>query len=111
MQIEYRKNKLKKQVSSPSEIKRAFGVNAKKVSTRLDEITSSPNLAVLMQIPAANCHQLTGNRKSEWGLDISKNHRIIFEIADNPVPLVADGSINTLLVTSICILEIGEDYH
>ena len=110
MKIEYKKNKLQKQLSNASEIKKAFGVNAKRVSSRLDEIISSPNLAVLMQIPAANCHQLTGTRKGEWAVDISANHRLIFEISQDPIPTKADGSIDTILVTDIRILETG-DYH
>ncbi len=110
MEVEYKKNKLQKQMSNASEIKRAFGVRAKRVSTRLDDIGASPNLAVLIQIPAANCHPLIANRAGEWALDISHNFRIIFEIAHNPIPLNEDGSINTSLVTNICILEI-EDYH
>lgn len=110
MKIEYKKNKLQKQLSNASEIKKAFGVNAKRVASRLDDIVSSPNLAVLMQIPAANCHLLSGDRKGEWALDISANHRMIFEIAHNPIPKTEDGSIDTILVTKICILEIG-DYH
>ena len=110
MKIEYRKNKLKKQLSNASEIKKAFGANAKRVSARLDDIVASPNLSVLIQIPAANCHLLTLNRKGEWALDISGNYRMIFEIANNPIPETEDGSINVLLVTEICILEIV-DYH
>lgn len=110
MRIEYRKNKLKKQLSDASEIKKSFGVNAKRVASRLDDIEASPNLAVLMQIPAANCHSLSGSRRGEWALDISANYRMIFEIANNPIPITEDGSINTYLVTDICIIEIV-DYH
>ncbi len=110
MNIEYGTNKLKKQLSSASEIKKAFGVNAKKVSARLDDISASPNLAILIQIPAANCHPLTGDRKGEWALDISANHRIIFEIAHNPVPLKEDGSVDTFLVTILRITG-TTDYH
>ncbi len=110
MNISYQTNKLKKQLSNATEIKKAFGVNAKRISIRLDDIVASPNLSVLIQIPAANCHSLLGDRKGEWALDISANYRFIFEIAHNPIPKAADGSINTLLVTDICILEII-DYH
>ena len=110
MKIDYKKNKLKKQLSDASEIKKAFGVNAKRVSSRLDDITASPNLLVLMQIASANCHPLSGDRIGEWALDISGNFRLIFEIADNPLPKTPGGSIDTLLVKSICILEII-DYH
>ncbi len=110
MKIEYRNNKLKKQLSSASEIKKAFGVNAKRVASRLDDIKASPNLAVLIQIPAANCHSLSGERKGEWAVDISGNYRLIFEIWHDPVPKTEDNSIITLLVTDICIIEIT-DYH
>lgn len=110
MEIDYSNNKLRKQLSDASEIKRAFGVNAKKVMARIDDIMASPNLAVLMQIPAARCHQLTGDRKGEWALNISPNHRLIFEIAQDPIPIKEDGSVNTILVTEIRISG-TEDYH
>jgi proteic killer suppression protein len=110
MNVKYRRNKLEKQLSSASEIKKSFGANAKRVSSRMDDIQSSPNLTVLIQIPAARCHQLTGDRRSEWALNVSANDRLIFEISHDPVPLNRDGSINTNLVTDICILEIV-DYH
>jgi proteic killer suppression protein len=110
MEIEYRKNKLKKQLSNASEIKKAFGANAKRVANRLDDIIASPNLAVLCQIPAAKCHSLSGERNGEWALDISSNYRLIFEITHDPIPKTEDNSIITVLVTDICILEIV-DYH
>ena len=110
MEIEYRKNKLKKQLSNTAEIKKAFGINAKRITSRLDDIIASPNLAVLIQIPAANCHSLSADRNGEWALDISGNYRLIFKITHNPIPETEDGSINTFLVTAICILEIV-DYH
>lgn len=110
MEIEYRKNRLKKQLSNASEIKRNFGVNAKRIARRLIEIRSSPNLHVLMQIPAANCHRLSGDKEGEWALNISANHRMLFEIAHNPIPKNKDGSLDTQAITNICITEIV-DYH
>jgi plasmid maintenance system killer protein len=110
MEIDYKKNKLRKQCSEASEIKKAFGTNAKRLSSRLDEITSSPNLAVLMQIPAAHCHSLVGNKAGQWAVDVSANFRLIFEISDDPVPIREDGSIDTALVTKVNIIEL-EDYH
>lgn len=110
MNVEYRNNKLKRQLSNASEIKKAFGVNAKRVASRMDDIIASPNLKVLCQIPAANCHSLSGDRNGEWALDISGNYRLIFKITHDPVPETEDSSINTILVTDICIREIV-DYH
>jgi len=68
MKIEYRSNKLKKQLDNASEIKRAFGVNAKRVSARMDDIQASPNLAVLMQIPQLTVTSLPGTEKAngQW---------------------------------------------
>jgi proteic killer suppression protein len=110
MVIEFKSNKLEKQLGSATEIKKAFGVNAKRVANRLSDIAAADNLAVLMQIPPANCHALTGDRKGQWAVDISANHRMIFEILNDPIPLKDDNSVNTILVTDIIIIGI-EDYH
>lgn len=110
MNLFFRTNQLKKQLSSSSEIKRAFGINAKRVQQRLDDISASPNLAVLLQIKAANCHPLDGGRRGEWAVNISANHRMIFEIAHEPIPKNDYGQINTLEVTDIRVIE-TTDYH
>jgi proteic killer suppression protein len=110
MKISYQKKKLKTSLNDASEIKKKYGVNAKRVARRIAEITAAPNLATLIQIPAANCHSLSGKRKNEWALDVSKNDRLIFEIDHDPIPLLDNNSIDTKMVTSICVVEIV-DYH
>lgn len=110
MKIFYATNKLKMQFSNATEIKKAFGIMAKKVSARKEDIISAATLQVLMQIPPANCHPLTGDMKGEWAVNISGNHRIIFEISHNPIPLKEDTGVDTERVTEITILR-TEDYH
>jgi len=110
MDITYSSNKIRKKLSSHAEIKKAFGTMAKKVKSRLDDIAAAPNLKVLMQIPAANCHALSGKKNGEWALDISANHRMIFEINHDPVPEKDNGEIETIEVTDIRIIE-TTDYH
>lgn len=110
MEIRYATNKLAKQFSNATEIKKAFGMMAPKVSQRIDEIDSADNLAILKQIPAAKCHELEGNRKGEWAVHISKNHRIIFEPDHDPIPRGDKGEVDTVLVTDIVITK-AEDYH
>lgn len=97
-------------MSSSSEIKKAFGINARRVQARLDDIAASPNLAILMQLPAANCHALTGSRQGEWAVSISPNHRMVFEIANDPVPTDEADHINAIKVTDIRI-KTTTDYH
>jgi proteic killer suppression protein len=106
----YKNNKLKKQLNDASECKRAYGEIAKKIFARMEDIRASPNLAVLLQIPAANCHQLKGDRKAEWAVNISVNYRLIFILEHDPMPYTDDGSIDAIMITDIFIIEIV-DYH
>ncbi|MBI1769529.1 MAG: type II toxin-antitoxin system RelE/ParE family toxin [Bacteroidetes bacterium] len=110
MKINYSTNKLRKQVSSASEIKKNFGVIAKRLSGRLDDIESAPTLAVLKQIGAAHCHPLSGDRIGQWSISVSGNYRIVFTIGHDPIPATEDGSVDAKLVTDITIIEIV-DYH
>ncbi len=110
MQVEYSRNKLRKQLTNATQLKMAYGAIAKRIANRLDDIEASPNLAVLIQIPAANCHQLAGDRKNEWAVSISGNYRMIFEIGYDPIPFLDDGGIDTKAIEKIRILEIV-DYH
>lgn len=110
MKIRFANNKLARQLSDATSIKQAFGVMAKKVSMRMDDIQAAPNLAVLRKLPQANCHPLKGNRTGEWAVDISGNHRLIFRIDQDPIPMKEDGTIEEILVTDIVIIETA-DYH
>lgn len=110
MKIRFGNNKLAKQLENASAIKKSFGVMAKKVSMRLDDIRAAPNLAVLKQIPQAACHELKGDRAGEWAVSISGNHRLIFVLDHDLVPLKGDGSIDEIVITNIIITG-TEDYH
>jgi plasmid maintenance system killer protein len=110
MKYKIRNRRLGKQLEGASSIKKHFGVRAKLIVQRLEEIESSPNLKVLMQIPAANCHPLKGQRAGQWALDISGNYRIVFEIMDDPLPMKNEKEIDHVNVKEIHIVEIS-DYH
>jgi plasmid maintenance system killer protein len=108
--ISFKSKKLKKNLTDPGEIKKAYGSMGKRLSQRMDQLQAAPNLATLQSFPALNCHLLTGDRKGEWAVSLSGNYRLIFEIAHHPVPLKPDGSIDSIRVTDICIIE-TIDYH
>lgn len=111
MNVDFKSNKLRKQLTTPSEIKKAFGVNAKRVSQRMDDITAANNLQTLCNIPQANCHPLSGEKDGEWAVDISANHRILFVITNDPIPVNQDGGIDRMLITDIQIISAQIDYH
>lgn len=89
---------------------KAFGVLARKVNQRLKDLASADNLSVMRTIPAARCHELTGNRKGELAVDISGNSRLIFIPNHDPLPIKNDGGLYWEGVTKIQIIDI-EDYH
>ena len=77
----------------------------------MEDILAAPNLHVLCSIQQANCHPLKGNREDEWAIDISANHRIIFLLNHDPIPLKDDGGVKTIEITDIKIISTQEDYH
>ena len=110
MEISYKSRKLQKQLTEPGEIVKSFGQLARKVNQRLKDLTDADTLAIMRTIPAARCHELTGDHKGELAVDVSGNYRIIFEPNHVPIPRKEDGGLNWEEVTKIQINEI-EDYH
>jgi plasmid maintenance system killer protein len=110
VKISFKSNKLARSLTEAKEIQKAFGVMSKKVNQRMKEISASDNLEVLKTLPAANCHELKGDRKGEFAVDISGNYRIVFIPDHQPVPVKDDNSIDCIKITHIEILG-TEDYH
>jgi proteic killer suppression protein len=110
VKISYQSNRLKKSLTGAVEMQKAFGVMAKKVNQRMKELSASENLEILKTIPAANCHELKGQKKGQFAVDISANYRLIFEPDHAPVPVKDDNSIDCIKITDILVLG-TEDYH
>jgi len=111
MQLTYDSNKLAKSVSTPRKILRNYGTRAKLINQRIEELKAAANLAVMQTIPKANCHELSGKRKGQLAVDISGNHRIIFQPNHDPFPRKEDGGLDWNAIINILIVDIGEDYH
>jgi plasmid maintenance system killer protein len=110
VELSYKSRKLEKQLTDPREMVKSFGQMARKVNQRLKDLSDADNLEILRTIPAARCHELTGDRKGQLVVDISGNYRMVFEPNLDPIPCNADGGLNWEKVTKIKITEI-EDYH
>lgn len=110
MEISYKSRKLEKQLTDPKETTKSFGQFAVKIKMRLKNLKDADNLAILRTIPAARCHELTGDRKGELAVFVSGNYRMIFEPKHIPRPQKKDGDLNWEEVTKIQINEI-DDYH
>jgi plasmid maintenance system killer protein len=103
--------KLFKRLSDPTETVKAFGKTvAKRIHQRLQEFAAAENLEVIRSLPAANCHELTGQNAGLLAVDVSANYRLILAPAEDPPPEKEDGGLDWSAVTEIVILDIV-DYH
>jgi plasmid maintenance system killer protein len=55
-------------------------------------------------------HQLTGNKKDHFAVDVKHPYRIVFKPDHDPIPKTGDNSIDLSMVTDIEIVAV-EDYH
>lgn len=111
MEIFFRTNKLRKCCNQIQDATKEFGpVMAHKLLTRMSELDASASLAVFQKLPGPRCHPLKGNRAGCWAADLVHPNRLVFEIADDPVPLLPDGGVDIVQVRTIRILSV-EDYH
>lgn len=110
MEIHFKTKKLQKQLSDPVQMQRAYGGLSRKINQRIEELKAADNLAIMISIPAARCHELEGKRSGELAVDVSGNCRLVFEPFHNPVPEKEDGGLDWERVLKVQINKI-EDYH
>ena len=71
---------------------------------------AAPTLAHVPVTKPDRLHELSGDRKGCFAVDLKHPYRLVFEPADDPVPRKEDGGIQKEKVVSIRILSV-EDYH
>lgn len=91
-------------------VKKHGALRAKLIQKRLSELQAATVLNDLRNLPQVRCHELHGNRKGELSVDLDHPYRLIFEIADNPIPAKPDGGLDWMKATAVCIKGI-EDTH
>jgi len=110
VEVGFKTRKLKKQLTNPKELVKTFGRLARKINQRIKELADADTLAIMRTLPAARCHELSGDREGELAVDVSGNYRLIFEPDHDPVPKKEDGGLDWQEVIKIQINEIY-DYH
>jgi len=104
--------KLEKVCNSASALRKKHGAKkAKKIQQRLYDLLAAETLNDVTHLPPPRCHELIGDRKGQYSVDTIHPYRIIFEPANAPLPLLADGGIDKTKVTAICILDVNIDTH
>jgi toxin HigB-1 len=109
--IVFKSKKLEKTLNSEKEIYRKYGKEiGRLVMRRLQFLSSAPTLADVPQKPPERCHELRGERKGEFAVDLKHPYRLIFRPYHDPVPRKDDGGVDLNKITIIEIITI-EDYH
>lgn len=111
MIISFAKRKLAKICNSGQEARGRLGKRtAEKLMQRLFELQAAETLDDVSRLPPTRCHELTGNRKGQLGVDLVHPHRLLFSPDHDPLPQKDDGGLDWGEVTEILIEEIV-DYH
>lgn len=74
------------------------------------ELSAADSLVDISRLPPARCHELVGDRKGVFSVDLEHPFRLLFIPANDPLPLNSQGGINLSEVTEVEIIGI-EDTH
>jgi len=104
MELYYSSAKQRKILTNIRLLKKYYSNDYLKIRNRLSELRVAHNLGEIPELPPPRRHKLKGDRKNCWGIDYSKNDRIV-------VLPEGEFDINDLsTITEIRILDL-EDYH
>ena len=110
MDIVFEDSDFEKQCNNHKLLVRKQGAKrAKKIRQRLDDLRAASTLEVMRMLPG-RCHELKHDRAGQLSLDLDHPHRLIFEPANEPIPLKEDGGLDWNSVTAIRILGV-DDTH
>jgi len=110
MEITFKNKKLQKTCNSEKELIKAYGKNcARKISSRLDDLQAAANLEAFKTLPG-RCHELQGDRKGQFSLDLEHPLRMIFEPFNENVKNKESGGLDWGSVSAIKIIGV-EDTH
>ena len=104
MEIYYSSIKQERMLTDMRLLKKYYSNDYAKISNRLSELRAANNLNEIPDVPPPKRHKLTGNWKNCWGINYSKNDRIV-------ICPEGEYDINNLTtIRAVKILEL-EDYH
>lgn len=110
MDILFGKKKLQRDCSDNKARTISFGAErGKKIGLRLDQLRASTSLSVFITVHP-RCHPLIGDRKGMWSADLDHPYRLLFEIADDPLPVDLHGNVDLSEVRKVRIIQIADTH-
>lgn len=89
LRINYKSNSLERVCTNYSAAQRKYGERmAKLIHQRVNEIQAADSIEMLVQYSIGRCHQLEGNRKGEYAMDLVHPYRLILKQSKMDVKLM-----------------------
>lgn len=111
MDITFRNEKLAKIFNSEKNLVREYGPeNAGKIKRRMVVLKAAMCLEEISSYPPERRHELSGDRKGQFAVDLKHPQRLVLEPNHNPLPYRRDSGLDLKKITAITIIEV-EDYH
>jgi len=111
MDITFKNEKLAKIFNSEKNLLREYGTeNAKRIKQRMAVLAAANSLEDVPAHPPERRHELSGNRKGQFAVDLKQPQRLVFEPNHNPLPRKPDGGLDLKKISAVTIIEV-EDYH
>ena len=111
MVIYFKTKRLQKICSNTNEsIKKLGSKMARKLQQRLMELKAASCLADISKVPPPRYHQLSGDRGGQLSVDLEHPYRLLFILANDPIPAKQDGGLDWAKVTEIEIVEIVDTH-
>lgn len=99
MEIQFRTKKLQKHYENSKEAEKTYGIPvARRYIGRINIIKQTCDLSELMQLPGLRCHELKGNRKGHYAINLTGFYRLIFTVTGKKLEIV-------------CIEEVSKHYE
>ncbi len=110
MELTFADDKLEKKYNSQKLLQQDYGPErAERVGRRLGNLRDAPTLEAMRNLPG-RCHELKNNLDERLAIDVDGPYRLLFEVANDPIPRKPDGGLDWSRVTGIRILGIT-NYH
>lgn len=74
------------------------------------ELNAAPTLADISHLPPPRCHELTGNRAGQLSVDLEHPYRLLFIVANGPLPERGGVGLDWEDVTEIEIIAIADTH-
>ena len=110
VEVEFADAKLHAACSSERQMTRKWGKSvAAALKKSLASLDAAETLAILETAPG-RCHHLSGDRRGQFAIHLSKVMRLVFVPSNDPLPKLPDGGLDRHGVTRVRVLEVT-DYH